>query len=314
MHDALAKQALDVLARPRGVPAAGRCGRVHSCASDIPRTPACPGSPRNSRRWQPPGEAGGERSVHPRRLPRPVRAAGSRAHPAARLEVPFPRAKPLELPDSLTRDAAGSSRCIWYPSRPSIARAKASPGRRSTAIISTSARRSTTRSRRCRTCSRTWSSPTAAAARRACSCARCSTARSSSIANTTLRRAIATSRTGSTCPRPSPPRSSPLINAPTLATLVDCDAGYSATQWQKQSFPARFHSKIEVHFDGIDTALYQPGPAPRQIGARSIPEGTQRGHVCLARARVDPRVRPLHERRPAHLQGPLGCDLRRGRR
>jgi glycosyltransferase involved in cell wall biosynthesis len=65
------------------------------------------------------------------------------------------------------------------------------------------------------------------------------------------------------------------INAPTLATLVDCDAGYSATHWQKQSFPARFHSKIEVHFDGIDTDLYSPGPAPRSIGERSIPEGTR---------------------------------------
>ena len=43
-------------------------------------------------------------------------------------------------------------------------------------------------------------------------------------------------------------------------TLVDCDAGYSATRWQKNSFPARFHSKIDVLFDGIDTALYQPGP------------------------------------------------------
>ena len=43
------------------------------------------------------------------------------------------------------------------------------------------------------------------------------------------------------------------INAPTLAALVNCDAGYSATHWQKQSFPARFHPKIEVHFDGIDT-------------------------------------------------------------
>ena len=30
------------------------------------------------------------------------------------------------------------------------------------------------------------------------------------------------------------------INAPTLATLVDCDAGYSATHWQKQSFPRAF--------------------------------------------------------------------------
>jgi glycosyltransferase involved in cell wall biosynthesis len=65
------------------------------------------------------------------------------------------------------------------------------------------------------------------------------------------------------------------INAPTLVTLVDCDAGYSATEWQKQSFPARFHPKIEVHFDGIDTALYHPGPAPRKVGERSIPRGTR---------------------------------------
>jgi glycosyltransferase involved in cell wall biosynthesis len=65
------------------------------------------------------------------------------------------------------------------------------------------------------------------------------------------------------------------INAPTLATLVDCDAGYSATHWQKQSFPSRFHPKIEVHFDGIDTELYSPAPASRRIGNRSIPNGTR---------------------------------------
>jgi glycosyltransferase involved in cell wall biosynthesis len=65
------------------------------------------------------------------------------------------------------------------------------------------------------------------------------------------------------------------INAPTLATLVDCDAGYSATEWQKSSFPARFRHKIDVCFDGIDTELYRPGPASRQIGNRSIPEGTK---------------------------------------
>ncbi|HKI16402.1 MAG TPA: glycosyltransferase [Isosphaeraceae bacterium] len=63
------------------------------------------------------------------------------------------------------------------------------------------------------------------------------------------------------------------INAPTLVTLVDCDAGYSATTWQKQSFPERFHPKIEVHFDGIDTDLYRPGPALRQIGTTTIPPG-----------------------------------------
>src|SRR5262249_8291055 len=53
---------------------------------------------------------------------------------------------------------------------------------------------------------------------------------------------------------------------------VNCDAGYSATHWQKESFPARFHSKIEVHFDGIDMELYHSGPAPRRIGETSIPE------------------------------------------
>jgi glycosyltransferase involved in cell wall biosynthesis len=65
------------------------------------------------------------------------------------------------------------------------------------------------------------------------------------------------------------------INAPTLASLVDCDAGYSATSWQKQSFPDRFHDKIEVYFDGIDTELYRPGPATRRIGETTIPEGTR---------------------------------------
>ena len=63
------------------------------------------------------------------------------------------------------------------------------------------------------------------------------------------------------------------INAPTLATLVDCDAGYSATHWQKQSFPQRFHPKIQVHFDGIETEIYHPGPAPRRIGDAVIPAG-----------------------------------------
>lgn len=65
------------------------------------------------------------------------------------------------------------------------------------------------------------------------------------------------------------------INAPTLASLVDCDAGYSATEWQRSSFPARFHRKIEVHFDGIETTLYRPGPAPRTIGEKSIPDETR---------------------------------------
>lgn len=65
------------------------------------------------------------------------------------------------------------------------------------------------------------------------------------------------------------------INAPTLVSLVDADAGYSATRWQKESFPKRFHSKIDVGFDGVDTDLYRPGPAPRKIGERTIPAETK---------------------------------------
>ena len=73
-------------------------------------------------------------------------------------------------------------------------------------------------------------------------------------------------------PAPHFPR---CINAPVLVSLVDCDAGYSATRWQKSSFPERFHHKIEVHFDGIDDQLYRAGPAPREIAGRSIPAGTR---------------------------------------
>ncbi len=104
------------------------------------------------------------------------------------------------------------------------------------------------------------------------------------------------------------------INAPTLVTLVDCDAGYSATHWQKNSFPARFHSKIDVLFDGIDTALYQPGPAPRRIGDSLGPSGHARRHFRFARPGVDPRVRPVHEGRPQDRPGTLGRALRGGRR
>jgi glycosyltransferase involved in cell wall biosynthesis len=73
-------------------------------------------------------------------------------------------------------------------------------------------------------------------------------------------------------PAPHFPR---CINAPVLVSLVDCDSGYSATQWQRSTFPERFRSKIEVHFDGIDDQLYRPGPAPREVGGRSIPPGTR---------------------------------------
>ena len=70
-------------------------------------------------------------------------------------------------------------------------------------------------------------------------------------------------------PAPCFPRS---INAPTLASLVNCHSGYAPTQWQRQSFPRRFWPKIEVHFDGIDTEMYRPRTVPRMIAGRTVPE------------------------------------------
>lgn len=77
-------------------------------------------------------------------------------------------------------------------------------------------------------------------------------------------------------PAPFYPR---CINAPTLLGLLACDAGYSATEYQRRSFPARFLPKIEVQFDGIETQLYRPRPElrtrPMAIGGRSVPPGTK---------------------------------------
>jgi glycosyltransferase involved in cell wall biosynthesis len=63
-----------------------------------------------------------------------------------------------------------------------------------------------------------------------------------------------------------------VINAPTLASLASARAGYSATHWQRDSFPERYRHKIETHFDGIDDRLYAPGPRPKSIAGRSVPD------------------------------------------
>lgn len=68
------------------------------------------------------------------------------------------------------------------------------------------------------------------------------------------------------------------INAPVLVALQNADAGYSATRWQKETFPERYWPKIEVHFDGIDTTLYRPRPrseVPRTLGGRTISPDTK---------------------------------------
>ncbi len=66
------------------------------------------------------------------------------------------------------------------------------------------------------------------------------------------------------------------INGPTTLSLVHSAGGYSATHWQKSTFPKRFQPKIEVHFDGVDAELYKPNPnAPRTFGDITIPPGVR---------------------------------------
>jgi glycosyltransferase involved in cell wall biosynthesis len=59
------------------------------------------------------------------------------------------------------------------------------------------------------------------------------------------------------------------INATTLLALQASDAGYAPTRFQRDSFPERYRSKIEVHFDGVDTDLYRP----RAVPSLTLPDG-----------------------------------------
>jgi glycosyltransferase involved in cell wall biosynthesis len=60
------------------------------------------------------------------------------------------------------------------------------------------------------------------------------------------------------------------INAASLMNLEACDAAYTATHWQRESFPKRFRAKIEVHHDGVDTELYRPGRAAPSLAGLGI--------------------------------------------
>jgi glycosyltransferase involved in cell wall biosynthesis len=70
------------------------------------------------------------------------------------------------------------------------------------------------------------------------------------------------------------------INAATLLGLIDIPSGYTPTHWQRQSFPERFRTRIEVHFDGLETDFYCPrtpatGEVEAVLGGRSLPAGTR---------------------------------------
>ena len=46
-----------------------------------------------------------------------------------------------------------------------------------------------------------------------------------------------------------------------LLSLEAADKGWSPTRWQRSVHPAAYQNKIEVVFDGVDTALLKPDPA-----------------------------------------------------
>jgi glycosyltransferase involved in cell wall biosynthesis len=62
-------------------------------------------------------------------------------------------------------------------------------------------------------------------------------------------------------------------NAMILLDLDNCNLGYSPTVWQRDRFPALYHPKLRVIFDGVDTNVWKPQPGlPRRIGDRWFPD------------------------------------------
>jgi glycosyltransferase involved in cell wall biosynthesis len=78
---------------------------------------------------------------------------------------------------------------------------------------------------------------------------------------------------------PSPPINKLRAHARNAVILLDaenCDAGYSPTRWQRDRFPALFHGKFKVIFDGIDTNVWKPQAGlPRKVGELTIPAGVK---------------------------------------
>lgn len=65
-------------------------------------------------------------------------------------------------------------------------------------------------------------------------------------------------------------------NAGLLLDLDNCDAGYAPTHWQRDRLPVEYREKVRVIFDGIDGAIWKPGPrTPRKAGRFTIPDGVK---------------------------------------
>ena len=73
-------------------------------------------------------------------------------------------------------------------------------------------------------------------------------------------------------------------NAMMLLDLQNCTAAYAPTEFQKSTFPAEYHAKMQVIFDGVDRTVYHGygerlRPLVRKrgvkIGGKTIPPGTR---------------------------------------
>jgi glycosyltransferase involved in cell wall biosynthesis len=77
--------------------------------------------------------------------------------------------------------------------------------------------------------------------------------------------------------------------APAYLSLMRCDDGYTATAWQKQTFPEIFHPKIKVLHEGIRTDLLAPdheGAEPLTIGSVTFRRGEE--IVCYIARNLEP--------------------------
>jgi len=61
-----------------------------------------------------------------------------------------------------------------------------------------------------------------------------------------------------------------LRNLPILQELERCDLAVVPTAWQKNQFPAAYHSKLNVIFDGVDTTFFHPKPAQLDLESSDL--------------------------------------------
>ena len=112
-------------------------------------------------------------------------------------------------------------------------------------------------------------------------------------------------------------------NSTQLLSLTSCDAGISPTHWQKERYPAEFHSKIKVIHEGINTTAVAPNPSSSvNLSGRSFTQDDEvvtyvarnlepyRGFHILMRA-----LPALQSKRPnSHIIIVGGDDVSYGRR